>query len=116
MWTRRCSTEACFAPVPTSQFGEDGQTHPLFDQQPIEVLATIDACLTAFRITGDAFWKNEATRAFAWFHGDNCLNVPLISADGGCFDGLTPHGVNENQGAESILAYPLSWVAMKAGL
>ena len=106
----------CFAPVPTSQFGEDGQTHPLFDQQPIEVLATIDACLTAFRIAGDGMWKSEAQRAFAWFHGDNCLNVPLISADGGCFDGLTPHGVNENQGAESILAYPLSWVAMKAGL
>ena len=108
--------QTCFAPVPTSQFGEDGQTHPLFDQQPIEVLATIDACLTAFRVTGDGFWKIEAMRAYAWFHGENCLGVPLVSEDGGCFDGLTPHGVNENQGAESILAYPLSWVAMKAGL
>lgn len=108
-----------FAPVATCLFAE-GQSredgHPLFDQQPIEVLATIDACLTAYRVTGDGFWKNEATRAFAWFHGDNCLNIPLISDDGGCFDGLTPNGVNENQGAESILAYPLSWVAMKAGL
>lgn len=107
-----------FAPIPTCLFAE-GQSredgHPLFDQQPIEVVATIDACLTAFHVTGDGFWKTEATRAYAWFHGDNCLNLPLITDDGGCFDGLTANGVNENQGAESILAYPLSWVAMKAG-
>ena len=54
------TNKTCFAPVPTSQFGAEGETHPLFDQQPIEVLATIDACLTAFRVTGDGFWKIEA--------------------------------------------------------
>ncbi|MBW8879937.1 MAG: glycosyltransferase family 4 protein [Asticcacaulis sp.] len=106
----------CFVPVPTSQFAEEGETHPLFDQQPIEVVATVDACLTAWKITTDAYWKNEALRAFAWFSGGNILGLNMITPDGGCFDGLTPKGVNQNQGAESILAYPLSWVALKAGL
>jgi glycosyltransferase involved in cell wall biosynthesis len=105
-----------FVPVPTSQFKEDGPADPLFDQQPLEVLASIEACMTAARLTGDALWKDEALRAFAWFHGGNTLGLPMISEDGGCFDGLTCTGVNENQGAESILAYHQSWSALKNGL
>lgn len=105
-----------FVPVPTSQFKEDGPADPLFDQQPLEVLASIEACMTAARLTGDALWKDEALRAFAWFHGGNTLGLAMISEDGGCFDGLTCTGVNENQGAESILAYHQSWSALKNGL
>jgi len=105
-----------FVPVPTSQFKEDGPADPLFDQQPLEVLASIEACMTAARLTGDALWKDEALRAFAWFHGGNTLSLSMISDDGGCFDGLTCTGVNENQGAESILAYHQSWAALKSGL
>ncbi len=105
-----------FVPVPTSQFKDDGPADPLFDQQPLEVLATIEACMTASRLTGDALWKDEALRAFAWFHGGNTLELSMISDDGGCFDGLTCSGVNENQGAESILAYHQSWSALKNGL
>ncbi len=105
-----------FVPVPTSQFKDDGPADPLFDQQPLEVLATIEACMTASRLTGDALWKDEALRAFAWFHGGNTLELTMISDDGGCFDGLTCTGVNENQGAESILAYHQSWSALKNGL
>ena len=105
-----------FVPVPTSQFKDDGPSDPLFDQQPLEVLATIEACMTAARLTGDALWKDEALRAFAWFHGGNTLELSMISEDGGCFDGLTCSGVNENQGAESILAYHQSWSALKNGL
>ncbi len=105
-----------FVPVPTSQFKDDGPADPLFDQQPLEVLASIEACMSAARLTGDALWKDEALRAFAWFHGGNSLSLSMISDDGGCFDGLTCTGVNENQGAESILAYHQSWSALKNGL
>ena len=103
----------CFAPVATSQFDADTGDHPLFDQQPLEVLASIDACLTAARVTGDRAWRQEAMRAYGWFHGRNCHGLELVSDDGGCFDGLTPEGCNENQGAESILAYALSWTSLK---
>jgi glycosyltransferase involved in cell wall biosynthesis len=106
----------CFLPVPTSQFKTDGETHPLYDQQPLEVYASVEACLTAWRVTGDEEWRDEALRAYAWFEGDNSQSLALIDADGGCFDGLTPSGCNENQGAESILAYHLSWTALNAGL
>ena len=41
-----------FVPVPTSQFKDDGPADPLFDQQPLEVLATIEACMTASRPDG----------------------------------------------------------------
>jgi glycosyltransferase involved in cell wall biosynthesis len=107
---------SCFLPVPTSRFKDDGETHPLYDQQPLEVYASVEACLTAWRITGDEEWHDEALRAYAWFEGGNSQSLALIDADGGCYDGLTPSGCNENQGAESILAYHLSWTALNAGL
>jgi glycosyltransferase involved in cell wall biosynthesis len=106
----------CFLPVPTSRFKEDGETHPLYDQQPLEVYASVEACLTAWRLTGDEEWRDEAMRAYAWFEGNNSQSLALIDADGGCYDGLTPSGCNENQGAESILAHHLSWTALNAGL
>ncbi|EGF91518.1 glycosyl transferase group 1 family protein [Asticcacaulis biprosthecium C19] len=106
----------CFVPVPTSHFKEDSQGRNLFDQQPIEVVATVEACLTAWTVTTDSLWRNEALRSYAWFHGENVHSLPMVTADGGCYDGLNPNGFNQNQGAESILAYPLSWTALKAGL
>jgi len=101
-----------FRPVPTTQFDAATGSHPLYDQQPLEVQASIEACLVAYRLSHDRFWKEEAHRAFGWFFGDNDQGLPLVTADGGCFDGLTPEGCNQNQGAESLLAYRLSWVAL----
>ena len=105
-----------FVPIPNSRFSDDGPDHPLYDQQPLEVLATIDACLSTLRITGDSHWKDEALHAFAWFHGENTSGLSLLDSDGGCYDGLNPNGLNLNQGAESILSYPMSWAALKADL
>ncbi len=101
-----------FRPVPTTHFDKDTGTNPIYDQQPLEVQASIEACLIAFRLSHDRFWKHEAHRAFGWFFGDNDQGLPLVTADGGCFDGLTPEGCNHNQGAESLLAYHLSWTAL----
>jgi len=113
---KRQTREGLFVPVPNSGFSDDGPDHPLYDQQPLEVLATIDAALSALRLTGDRQWRDEALRAFAWFHGENTAGLPLLDGEGGCYDGLNPNGLNLNQGAESILSYPLSWAALKAGL
>ena len=55
----------------------------------------------------------EAQRAYAWYLGANDLGLPLATAaDGGCFDGLMPTGLNRNQGAESILALQLASCAI----
>ena len=73
----------------------------------------ISACLEAFRATQDSFWSREARRAFEWFLGRNDLGLPLYdSSTGGCSDGLHQDRVNENQGAESSLAFHLSLAEM----
>jgi hypothetical protein len=45
-------------------------------------------------------------RAYAWFLGANDLGIAIADpAQGASFDGLTPTGVNTNQGAESTLMW-----------
>ena len=115
-WLMQVQTHAptgVFMPAPTSRFDVQGQDHPLYDQQPIEALASVEACLSAAQVSGDDGWKAEARRALDWFTGRNTQHLSLIDEDGGCCDGLTPNGRNENQGAESLLAWPLSWLAMR---
>lgn len=112
---QQTSPEGRFRAVGTESFGRPYADPMPFDQQPLEAQATIDACAAAFDATGDARWVDEAHRAYRWYLGQNDLDLPLASAaDGGCFDGLTPHGLNRNQGAESILALQLANCAISA--
>jgi glycosyltransferase involved in cell wall biosynthesis len=98
-----------FRPVGTESFGKPYASPAPFDQQPLEALATIDACLSAWRIDRGARWAEAAHRAYGWFEGDNDLGASLASDDGAtCHDGLTPFGVNLNNGAESMLALQMA--------
>jgi len=75
------------------------------DQQPIEVAALADAAATAREVTGDPAWEIVVKQAVEWFHGDNDVGVAMWDqATSGGYDGLTLHGPNLNQGAESTLA------------
>src|SRR6266849_2477380 len=95
-----------FVPIGSNGFYRKGGKRARFDQQPVEAQATVSACLEAQRITGDTRWRKEAGRAFDWFSGRNDLNLPVYDpTTGGCRDGLHPDRANENQGAESTLAY-----------
>ena len=90
-----------------------GGTMPHFDQQAIEVHALIDACIEAYNVTGQGDWLDHARRCFNWFLGDNDLRTPLYDfTTGGCRDGLHPDRVNQNQGAESTLAWLMSLLLM----
>lgn len=81
------------------------ERRPAFDQQPIEVAALADACARAGDITGESRWIDALRRCSAWFEGRNDAGVALYDPQtGGCCDGLTNDGRNENQGAESTLA------------
>ncbi|MFI6323426.1 glycosyltransferase [Nonomuraea sp. NPDC050556] len=76
-----------------------------FDQQPIEVAALADACATAALATGDPSWQTVVRRAVAWFEGANDADAVMWDhTTGGGYDGLTEHGPNLNQGAESTIA------------
>jgi glycosyltransferase involved in cell wall biosynthesis len=106
-----------FAPIATSSFAETLADHQHFDQQPIEALATVDACLAGWRATGATQYAHAARQAFEWFGGRNVHGVPLARPlDGICHDALTEDGVNRNHGAESILSYLLAAASVRRGL
>ena len=95
-----------FVPIGSNGFYQRGGERARFDQQPVEAQAMVSACLEAHRITGDKNWYKEARLAFDWFLGRNDLDLPVYDpTTGGCRDGLHPDRPNENQGAESSLAF-----------
>jgi hypothetical protein len=94
-------------------FYRKGEEKAIFDQQPIEANAMVSACVEAFRATRNPVWLNEAQIAFLWFLGRNDLGQELYDPiSGGCFDGLQENRINQNQGAESTLAFLLSLAEM----
>lgn len=91
-----------------------GGEKPRFDQQPIEANGLIEACIAAFQVSQNKFWLDQAMMCFNWFLGQNDLKTPLYDErSGGCFDGLQSNGANQNQGAESTLAWLLSLTAIR---
>src|SRR5487761_2319991 len=103
-----------FVPIGCLGFYRQGEARTRFDQQPIEAYATIAAYLDAFRATGDAQWRRQAARVFGWFLGDNDLGLALYDAQtGACCDGLQPDRENQNQGAESTLAFLLASLELR---
>jgi len=102
-----------FRPIGSNGFYARDGARADYDQQPVEAQAMVSACLEAFRATQDDSWLREARRAFEWFLGRNDLGLPLYdSSTGGCSDGLHHDRINENQGAESSLAFHLSLAEM----
>jgi len=86
-----------------------------YDQQPLEIQAVVAACLEAYNVTSDQRWIASARRCFNWFLGKNQSKRILYDYEtGGCRDGLLPSGVNENQGAESTLAWLMSLLAIRS--
>jgi hypothetical protein len=103
-----------FVPIGSNGFYQRGGERARFDQQPVEAQAMVSACLEAQRITGNEKWHKEARRAFEWFLGRNDLHLPVYDATtGGCRDGLHSDRPNENQGAESTLAFLQSLLELR---
>ncbi|WMT56279.1 glycosyltransferase family 4 protein [Truepera radiovictrix] len=103
-----------FSWIGCNGFYPRGGVRATFDQQPVEAHAMVSACLAAHAATGDARFLKEARCAFEWFLGENDLGLPLFDpTTGGCFDGLQPDRVNQNQGAESTLAFLLSLLELR---
>jgi glycosyltransferase involved in cell wall biosynthesis len=103
-----------FRPIGSNGFYQRDGERAHYDQQPIEAQAMVSACLEAYRTTSDAWWYEQAQRAFDWFIGWNDLGLEVYSPEnGGCRDGLHVDRVNGNQGAESTLAFLLSLVEMR---
>ena len=103
-----------FVPIGSNGWYKKDGHRARFDQQPVEANAMVEACVEAFNITRDHRWFEHAAMCFNWFLGQNDLNMPLYDPKtGGCRDGLMADGINQNQGAESSLAWLLSLMTLQ---
>jgi glycosyltransferase involved in cell wall biosynthesis len=103
-----------FRPIGNNGFYRRGNPAAEYDQQPIEAHAMISASIEACYADDDLLWRDQAHFAFDWFLGRNDLGQALYdTGTGGCHDGLQENSVNENQGAESTLAFLLSLAEME---
>jgi hypothetical protein len=109
------SSEGTFSPVGNRGWWPKGGARSQFDQQPIEAMAMLLAAETALSASGDDRYRSAAEMAYGWFLGANDGGVAVaMPLAGACHDGLTPAGINENQGAESTLAWLTSLEHMRA--
>jgi hypothetical protein len=102
-----------FAPVGNQGWFPKSGSKAQYDQQPLEAAAMIGASIEAYECTQREEWIHLASTCFNWYLGKNDQQIQLYdSTGGGCRDGLTRDGVNENQGAESTLSYLCSLLAI----
>ncbi|MEO5911681.1 MAG: glycosyltransferase [Pelobium sp.] len=102
-------TEGYYNPIGNEGWLFKGAIRAVFDQQAIETMAAVMMYFQAFEITNDVHFIKKMFKTYLWFLGENALRIPLYDHEtNGCCDGLTPIGLNRNQGAESTLAYFIS--------
>jgi glycosyltransferase involved in cell wall biosynthesis len=95
----------------------EGGDMATYDQQAIETMAMVLMYFKAYEIVHDMTYIKQMYKCYQWFLGENSLKLPLYDHETkGCGDGLQPHGVNRNQGAESTLAYWISHLTVMKGL
>ncbi len=103
-----------FWPVGCDGWSRKGEPPALYDQQPVEACNTLMTCLKAYQLTKDEYFYEKAELCLDWFLGHNSLGVNMIDpTSGGCYDGLCEDGPNLNQGAESLLSWYISVLAMR---
>jgi hypothetical protein len=108
------SSAGHFAPIGNGWW-PNGGPKSRFDQQPIEATSLLLAAESALAVTGADRYRIAMDRAYAWFLGDNDLGLVVAQSHrGAAFDGLTPSGVNTNQGAESTLMWLMAASRMHA--
>jgi len=101
--------DGSFAPIGNRGWYVKGGTRALYDQQPIEPGAMIEAATIAYKLNRSKLYEEILRQALGWFFGLNTKSVKLYDeSTGACYDGITPKGLNENQGAESTLAFLLA--------
>ena len=91
-----------------------GEEIPRYDQQPVDACSMVLALKEAYLTTGEKKYLDSARLAREWYSGKNINKTSLYNQEsGGCYDALTPEGVNYNQGAEAILSLLYSFQAIE---
>jgi hypothetical protein len=95
-----------FVPIGNNGWYTKTGQRAIYDQQSVEASCIVETALAAFRVTGDEKYLKTAKTVFEWFLGKNSHGVLVYNqATGDCHDGITPRGLNLNQGAEATVAY-----------
>jgi hypothetical protein len=104
-----------FVPIGNNGWYKKGGERAIYDQQSIEASCMVEAALAAFRATGDENYQNAAYTIFEWFLGRNSKGLVVYNPEtGGCHDGVTPEGLNLNEGAEATVSYLLARLKLEA--
>lgn len=105
------TTGEIYVPIGSGGWYRKGGDRALYDQQPIEAGAMVEASALAYKLTRSDVYEVAVRQALGWFFGLNVKSVAVYDeSTGACYDGITQMGLNENQGAESTLAYLLAAV------
>lgn len=102
-------------PSPIGQNGwyQRGKEKALYDQQPLEAADMVLAASELYLLTKEGKYLERSVEWYEWYEGKNIQQKSLINTNtGGIHDALTPHGINGNQGAESIVTYLLAYLAL----
>jgi hypothetical protein len=99
--------------IGNKEWYKKGGKRSIFAQQPIDALAMILMYKQAYHFTKNKEFLNKSFTSFMWFLGENDLRMSLYDFETkGCCDGFENYGVNRNQGAESSLAYLISYLTI----
>lgn len=85
-----------------------------YDQQPLEAAGAVDAYLFAGKINAKRQYLERAFLSFGWFFGSNRNHRPMYNpVTKGVRDGLTLRGVNQNEGAESLVCFLMAALSLQ---
>ena len=102
-----------FRPVGCDGWLMRGTEPALYDEQTLEACTSTLAHLAAYEVTANPALLELANKSFGWYLGENSRREGLLDIEtGGCCDGITPGGLNRNQGAESIVSYAFARLAL----
>jgi hypothetical protein len=98
-----------YVPIGNRGWYLKGAQRAFYDQQPIEAGGMVEAATIAYRLTKSESYEQAMRQALGWFFGKNTMTVKVYDElTGACSDGINESGLNENQGAESTLAFLLA--------
>lgn len=109
----KCQENSMPAPVGNRGWYFRGGKKAIYDQQPIDSAYMVCCLEKAYNATGEDFYREWAEKWYRWFFGYNINGVSLMDKNFACYDGLTPGGVNLNQGAESNICFLMAFIAAK---
>jgi len=106
-----------FKPVGCHGWYRRGEKPAEYDEQPVEACEAVFAYTELYQATGRMDYLEKARKAYAWYTGENSKRLSLVDSEtGGCFDGLTPQGVNLNRGAESLISYVMAYLKLSGSM